>query len=584
MKRITIIISLFLCALSFRAQSISVSSFKLLETDLTANTAGTMEFDQNGEIAALIKVVTTQTGFTFDGGALGIVKTVQKPSEIWVYVPRGLKKITISHPQLGVLRDYYFPVAIEAARTYEMILVSGEVQTVIKQTSNSQYIVIKVTPSNAIVELDNEIIPTSDGFAQKFVKLGTYEYRVQAKDYHTTAGKVTIDDPNNKKMLEVNLKPAFGWIEIPTNEEYNGAQVYIDNELIGNSPIKSKNLSSGTHSLKISKALYQTYEESVIVEDNKTTFITPKLVANYSTVTLSVDNDAEIYVNEEYKGTGVWTGNLGSGLYNFEAKKNNHRSTKTTYEINSLQKQQRINLEAPTPIYGKLNITSTPTISDVMIDGIPVGQTPIFIPDCLIGEHKIEIMHLGYQSYNSTIIVEENENNNINAILNEYIQVYINCNVSRPTLYLNGEYYGIINESINLQPDDYTLKLSKDGYIDYSGHISVSKENNHFSFKLEKKKTVTKTQAPETKITWEQVYVTNNQSDVYNKKAVGDVTEKYGIGGAFESLVEKNYQRCINRMKKKAAKLGATVILLGTPYEVHPLGGNFMKIPATAYK
>ena len=79
------------------AQNISVSSFRLLETDLTANTHGTIEHDQNGEVAALIKVVTTQTGFVFDGGALGIVKTVQKPAEIWVYVPRGSKKITIKH-------------------------------------------------------------------------------------------------------------------------------------------------------------------------------------------------------------------------------------------------------------------------------------------------------------------------------------------------------------------------------------------------------------------------------------------------------------------------------------------------------
>ncbi len=88
-----IVFSFFILIFSFDclAQTISISSFKPLVTDLTANTAGTMEMDQNGETAALIKVVTPQTGFTFDGGALGIVKTVQKPSEIWVYVPRGLK-------------------------------------------------------------------------------------------------------------------------------------------------------------------------------------------------------------------------------------------------------------------------------------------------------------------------------------------------------------------------------------------------------------------------------------------------------------------------------------------------------------
>ena len=121
-----------------QAQTISVSSFKLLDTDITANTAGTMELDQNGETSALIKVVTTQTGFTFDGGALGIVKTKQTPGEVWVYIPRGAKKITIKHPQLGVLRDFYYPITIEAARTYEMVLVSGEVHTIVKDWGYSQ--------------------------------------------------------------------------------------------------------------------------------------------------------------------------------------------------------------------------------------------------------------------------------------------------------------------------------------------------------------------------------------------------------------------------------------------------------------
>ena len=58
-KRIIfILINISICVVCY-AQSISVCSFKLLDTDLTANTAGTMEMDQNGETAALIKVVTT---------------------------------------------------------------------------------------------------------------------------------------------------------------------------------------------------------------------------------------------------------------------------------------------------------------------------------------------------------------------------------------------------------------------------------------------------------------------------------------------------------------------------------------------
>ena len=64
MKLLRNILQLILlaCSLALNAQNISVSSFKLLESDLTANTTGTMERDQNGEIAALIKVVTNEQG------------------------------------------------------------------------------------------------------------------------------------------------------------------------------------------------------------------------------------------------------------------------------------------------------------------------------------------------------------------------------------------------------------------------------------------------------------------------------------------------------------------------------------------
>ena len=41
--------------------------------------------DQNGERAALIKIVTTERGFSFDGGTLGIVATEEHTGEIWLF-------------------------------------------------------------------------------------------------------------------------------------------------------------------------------------------------------------------------------------------------------------------------------------------------------------------------------------------------------------------------------------------------------------------------------------------------------------------------------------------------------------------
>jgi hypothetical protein len=197
---------MIICNLTMGAQKISVSNFRLLETDLTANTPATMERDQNGEVAALIKVMTTETGFVFDGGALGIVKAVQKTGEVWVYVPRGTKKITISHPRFGFLRDHYLPMPVEAAKTYEMVLTTGVLEEINSQERTSQYVVFRLSPPNAVVELDGEQLQTIDGTAMKIMEFGTYNYQVQAPYCLPEAGIVTVNDPENKHEINIVLE------------------------------------------------------------------------------------------------------------------------------------------------------------------------------------------------------------------------------------------------------------------------------------------------------------------------------------------------------------------------------------------
>ena len=249
MKRVLTIIIMLVCTLMTKAQGIDVSSFKLLVNDLDANTTGTMEKDQNGDVAALIKVVTTQTGFTFDGGALGIVKTKQTPGEVWVYIPKGSKKISIKHPQLGVLRDYYFPISVEAARTYEMVLVTGTVETTVRQARTSQFVVFQLVPPNAVGELDGELLETVDGTATKMMKFGSYNYRVQAPNYLPEAGNVTVNDPKNKHVINIALKPNFASITLTTKDD---AEIWVNGERKG-SGSWTGSLGAGTYEFETRK-------------------------------------------------------------------------------------------------------------------------------------------------------------------------------------------------------------------------------------------------------------------------------------------------------------------------------------------
>ena len=103
-------------------ESLAVETFRIAENDLTAKSAGTTVYDYNGNMSALIKISTTVEGLVFDGGMIGIIHTIPKKGEVWVYVPQGIKKMSIMHSELGTLRNYYFPVSIEAGCTYKMVL------------------------------------------------------------------------------------------------------------------------------------------------------------------------------------------------------------------------------------------------------------------------------------------------------------------------------------------------------------------------------------------------------------------------------------------------------------------------------
>lgn len=120
MKRLIWYILLGLPATIAMAQShtFEVRSFKLLQNDITAYVDPVRDLNQ--EACALVKITGNQD-FVFSA-PLGIVQRREEVGEIWIYLPKSSRKMTIKHPRWGVLRDYIFPVALESRLTYELVL------------------------------------------------------------------------------------------------------------------------------------------------------------------------------------------------------------------------------------------------------------------------------------------------------------------------------------------------------------------------------------------------------------------------------------------------------------------------------
>ena len=272
--KLLLVISLFFAATATEAQNkIQVTSFNRMETDVTARITAPQR-DQNGEVCALIRIVTIEKDLMFEPDALGIVSRENKPGEIWLYIPRGARRISIMHDKFGVLRNYFYPDIIEKATVYEMEIQIGDGAQQTPANTNTQLIVMRPDPATADIYIDDEKVPTENGLFTATMKKGTHTYRVESPMFAPEAG--VIDLGSEQKIMSVTLKPRFGYLEIFSLPEQD-AKVFINNELAGQTPYKSDRMPLQEYRIRIEKEFFFPMDSTVTIFAGKTSSLTFKM-------------------------------------------------------------------------------------------------------------------------------------------------------------------------------------------------------------------------------------------------------------------------------------------------------------------
>ena len=272
--KLLLVISLFFAATATEAQNkIQVTSFNRMETDVTARITAPQR-DQNGEVCALIRIVTIEKDLMFEPDALGIVSRENKPGEIWLYIPRGARRISIMHDKFGVLRNYFYPDIIEKATVYEMEIQIGDGAQQTPANTNTQLIVMRPDPATADIYIDDEKVPTENGLFTATMKKGTHTYRVESPMYAPEAG--VIDLGSEQKIMSVTLKSRFGYLEIFSLPEQD-AKVFINNELAGQTPYKSDRMPLQEYRIRIEKEFFFPMDSTVTIFAGKTSSLTFKM-------------------------------------------------------------------------------------------------------------------------------------------------------------------------------------------------------------------------------------------------------------------------------------------------------------------
>ncbi|WAI01870.1 PEGA domain-containing protein [Methanogenium organophilum] len=324
--------------------------------------------------------------------------------------------------------------------------------------------------------------------------------------------------------------PQVGWLTILSSP--SGAEVSIDGKAAGVTPINSRELGSGSHTIEITMTGYERYtaEKDLRVGEQASLDATLKLIPVTAeptavpttqatavptpvptTQATAVPTPTAPPVGSE-KGWIRVNCNVNGAVVTFDASSTEYTvvdgycyaevgTTSTPYKTFTVRKSgyqtvtgpvtswpgngETVNLYAtlnrnPTPTYGTVTVTSRPTGAIVTIDGGSPQKTPATFSSVRAGtSHDVRITMSGYQVYDTSVYVNAGQTAPVNADLTRNPQqtgsLNINTVPSGADIYVDGHF---LAESpfvvTNLAPGSHTVRLHKAGYDEYLRTVTVN--------------------------------------------------------------------------------------------------------------
>lgn len=123
---------------------------------------------------------------------------------------------------------------------------------------------------------------------------GTHIVKVVAEGYGSTAGKAYSVEPGTETPVNITLAAPSPGTGILVKHEGTGLKLWVDGKEIGPLPQELKEMSPGTHEVKIGGSdRYEEHKETVTVEADKILTIEPKLKVLKGEATLEPGENAE---------------------------------------------------------------------------------------------------------------------------------------------------------------------------------------------------------------------------------------------------------------------------------------------------
>jgi len=330
---------------------------------------------------------------------------------------------------------------------------------------------IEIDPITANIQIEGGL---AIKMGQRYlVREGVYDLTLNNEGYHDLSTSLFVTEQQSQTHpIQLRKLPGLVTIEVLGLE---GSRVQIDSVDIGVTPLIEATIEAGEHQLIVTRDRYLATSELIVIEGRsiKERFEVELLPA-WATVSLTSEpSGADVLVDGVTVGITPINAEILQGEKVITVKLSGHKAWQDKFVIEAGKDLvvPGISLEAAD---GLVFIRSNPNDAGVTIAGEFRGQTPLEVALTPGERHEVTLFKAGYAPASRSIQTAPDEEAELNIDLEPIMaSVKVVATPEDAELYVNNEYRGLANQTIDLMAVSQLIEIRKEGFVPYTTEFTA---------------------------------------------------------------------------------------------------------------
>ncbi len=368
-------------------------------------------------------------------------------------------------------REQVVTLNVEADTRQDITLEAGQIATLLKKPG---FLLVDSDPKPTDVFLNEQKVGTTPYQGQLLA--GSYTLMLRRNLYYDEVRTFEVNEGATLDLQKIALRPRFGYYKVTSTPP--GADVYLDNKLIGKTPVNRIEISSGQHQLRLQYPLYHSHEETFEIKDGDDRNFNITMKQAFGELVIeSQPTGAAVYIDGTATGvTPFRNAQMPSGSYNIRLVKDLYSEAYEEVTVSDGQKTEKF---IPlTMNFGTLKVVSPG--AEIFLNDQKVG-TGSYDANLQPGRYTLKATRALHLDDTREVFVMLGQTENIT--LTPAPRQGILSIISEPfetrgaEIFINGtKQKETTPAAINLLMGNYELTLKQRNFLDASQRVTV-KEN-----------------------------------------------------------------------------------------------------------